>query len=104
MTCSTTGFSAFKSFSIFWNLPRSRRKTKKMEMRNVCNLSKVLYTKHKVSLYQDQNYRNQNSFALKAMYNHKAGVFVVKKNDCSIAVYFHNLLFGSRALSKAKSS
>ena len=42
-------------------------------------------------------------FAPEAMHKHKAGVFVVKKNDFSIAVYFQNLPFVSRALIKAKS-
>ena len=71
MTSSTTGFSAFKSCVNFVKLePIAVEKTKKMEMRNVCNLSKVLHTKHKVSLYQDQNYRKSKfgvdrSFALK---------------------------------------
>ena len=37
------------------------------------------------------------------MYKHKAGVFVVKKTTSSIADYFKNLLFWSRALSRAKS-
>ena len=37
------------------------------------------------------------------MCKHKAGVFVVKKTTVVIAVYFQNLLFWSRALSKAKS-